>query len=264
MLTLAGSKGARTVIKFLHLHLLANWWLRRFPVVWTVPGSTIKYRASRVDSLALAAEMFEADAVYSTSGLPRTVQTFADLGCNVGYFACWLLARFKGAQLKGIMVDASAEAVEDARWLVSANHLTKVHVLHGLAGMGATEKTATFYLHAAAVNSTAVPPPGALREAFTWRATQVPCLSIEHNWERLIGDVPCDLLKVDIEGSEADFFRNETAFLKRVRTILVEWHKWSVSLGQVEKILAEQDFALTLVLQENSKCGTAVFWRKAA
>jgi FkbM family methyltransferase len=231
-------------------------------VVRTLPGSGIRYRARRVDSLALAAEMFESDAVYSASDLPANIRTFADLGCNVGYFTCWLCHQLQTRQVKGLMVDANAEAVEDARWQAAANDLSDVHVLHGLAGTGGRDGQATFYLHAANVCSTAVPSDAALRRAFTWTPIQVPCLSIEESWRNLLGGVPCDLLKVDIEGSEMDFFRTETAFLTRVRTIVVEWHKWRVSFAEMEKFLAQQGFSLKSVVREDPKYGTAVFSRK--
>ena len=50
-LNLSRSTFVRKVVKFLRLHLLANWWLHRFPVVKTLPGSGIRYRARRVESL---------------------------------------------------------------------------------------------------------------------------------------------------------------------------------------------------------------------
>ena len=59
-----------------------------------------------------------------------------------------------------------------------------------------------------------------------------------------------------------DLFRTETAFLKRVRTIVVEWHKWQVSFAEMEQFLAGQDFSLKSIVREDSKYGTAVFSRK--
>jgi hypothetical protein len=76
-----------------------------------------------------------------------------------------------------------------------------------------------------------------------------------------MGDVPCDLLKVDIEGAELDFFKTEPDFLKRVQTIFVEWHKWKVDLEQINSFLTEHDFSLKRVLDTNldEKVGTAIF-----
>jgi FkbM family methyltransferase len=259
---LIGFKKVRTAIKFLHLHSLGNWWLRRFPVIRTLPGSGIRYRACRGDSVALAVEIFEHGTVYSKANLPASVRTFADLGCNVGFFTCWLCDQFKTTSVKGLMVDANADAVADARWQVAANRLRDVQVLHGLAGTRTETGEATFFLHATNVNSTAVPTDASLQEAFTWKSVQVPCISIEENWRKFFGAEPCDLLKVDIEGSELDFFRNETVFLKRVQTLIVEWHKWKVTLAEVEQVLTAQGFQHKSIVAEDARCGTAVFWRK--
>ena len=67
------------------------------------------------------------------------------------------------------------------------------------------------------------------------------------------------MLKLDIEGSEMDFFRNETGFLRRVQTILIEWHKWRVTLAEVEAFLSEQGFVLEKILHEVDGMGTALF-----
>ena len=72
--------------------------------------------------------------LYPTSNMFDGIRTFAALGCNVGYFTCWLCHQLKSTQLKGLMVDAHADAIEDARWHVATNNLRNVHVLHGLVG----------------------------------------------------------------------------------------------------------------------------------
>lgn len=53
-LKLSRSTIVRKTVKSLRLHLLANCWLRRFPVVKTLPGSGICYRARRVEGLGLS------------------------------------------------------------------------------------------------------------------------------------------------------------------------------------------------------------------
>jgi len=97
ILKLTGSTIVRKTVKFLRLHLLVNWWLHRFPVVKTLPGSGIRYRARRVESLALSVEMFDKGTLYSTSNMSGEIRTFADLGCNVGY--CTRCALFIVLQL---------------------------------------------------------------------------------------------------------------------------------------------------------------------
>ena len=251
----------RKIVKTLRLHLLANQWLRRFPVVKTLPGSGIRYRARRVESLGLSAEMFDRDLLYTTSGLSEKIHTFADLGCNVGYFTCWLADRMKSTELKGIMVDANIEAVEDARWHVEANQMKNVKVLEGIVGADSKAEKASFYVHTSNVCSTTAPVNGGELDHSTWTQIQAPCVKIEENWTKFFGNAPCELLKIDIEGSEMDFFRNEAAFLGRVQTILIEWHKWRVSLDELKSYLGALGFSLKKVLDENEGLGTALFSR---
>jgi FkbM family methyltransferase len=263
LLRLARSEKLRKTIKFLRLHRLANAWLRQFPVVKTLPRSGIRYRARRLESLELAVEMFDRAELYSVSGLPADIRTFADLGCNVGYFTCWLCDRLNNRSLKGIMVDANVEAVTDAKWHVAANHLDNVHVLHGLAGTaGGSDGQAAFFLHASNVCSSATPPDETVDRKDTWTRVEVPCVNIEKSWQSFFGDAPCDLLKVDIEGSEMDFFRNEPLFLQRAGAILLEWHKWQVTLADIEALLAKHGFLLKEIFHESADLGTALFVRK--
>src|SRR5687768_7822911 len=93
---LSRSAFARRLVTGLRLHRLANAWLRRVPLVKRLPGSGIKYRATRIESIPLAQEMFEKGALYDAALLPANFTTFADLGCNVGYFTCWLAHLARG------------------------------------------------------------------------------------------------------------------------------------------------------------------------
>jgi FkbM family methyltransferase len=261
ILTLSNIAVVRKIVKALNLHGLGNWWLRHFPVVKTLPESDVRYRARRLDSLAMSVEMFDECILYPPSEMPKQVRTFADLGCNVGYFLCWLSHEAKSNQLKGLMVDANEETLEDARWHAEVNGLRNVHVLHGLVGNGDSADEADFFLHISNICSSATPPPETAASS-TWTRKKVPCVSVEKNWRRLFGDEPCDLLKVDIEGAEMDFFKTETPFLRQVQIIIVEWHKWRVSLDEIKAFLGEQGFSLKTVVGENHELGTAFFFRK--
>jgi FkbM family methyltransferase len=258
---LVRSSFVRQTGKFLRLHHLANAWLRCFPVQKVLPGSGVRYRASRIESIALSVEMFDQSELYSLADLPENIETYADLGCNVGYFTCWLTHKLGGKKIKGIMVDANPEAVKEARWHAEANQLKDVHAVHGLAGLGNGTATTDFYLHTSNICSTSSPPEGALKEANTWKQVQVPCVNLEELWQRYFQGAPCDLLKMDIEGSELDFLKNEPAFVKRARAILVEWHKWRVTLPELEAFLTEQGFRLKKITSEDANFGTALFVR---
>lgn len=263
ILRLTQSTAVRKAVTVLHLHSLGNWWLHHFPTVKQLPDSGIRYRARRLDSLALSVEMFDESSLYSVSDLSAQIRTFADIGCNVGYFTCWLSHQTRNTRLKGIMVDANPDAVEEARWHAQANKLNDVHAINGLVGPGLQEGEADFFLHRSNVISTAVAPDGAATSS-AWKRIKVPHVSIEQTWAKLFGDEVCDLLKVDIEGSEMVFFKAETVFLKRVQVILLEWHKPQVTLAEFRDFLKQHGFATKTILHDGPQVGTALLVREAA
>jgi len=260
VIRLSRSPGIRRAARLLRLHVLANAWLHVFPVVREVAATGVKYRVRRVECFALAADMMGAEPLYSLAGVGR-VETFADVGCNAGYFGCWLAGQPGTAyRLRGLAVDANADVVADAAWHAKNNtRLSGVEAVHGMVGTG-RDGHGIFYEHASSVCSTAAPLP---LGSSGWMARRVPCVSVEREWRRAVGDVPCDLLKLDIEGYELEFFRAEPAFMRRTRAVVMEWHKHRASLGQVESVLASYGFVLHGVLREDDGFGTATFVRRA-
>src|SRR5438552_8626459 len=150
--------GLRRLVRGLGLHTLGNWWLRRFPLVKRLPGSGIIYRATRLESIPLAVEMFEKNALYDPALLPKDFTTFADLGCNVGYFTCWLAQLAQGRKIKGLMLDANPEAVKEAQWHAQANGLREVFALHGILGEASPTGAVDFYLYESNICSTSQLP----------------------------------------------------------------------------------------------------------
>lgn len=254
----------RKLVKQLRLLSLANWWLHISPATKILPATGIKYRARRVESLALSAEMFEKGYLYSSAELPSDIRTFADLGCNVGYFTCWLCEQLQNRKISGLLVDANAEAVEDATWHIKANQLSGIQALHGLVGTGNKSGMAEFFLHNTSnVCSTTTLSEQELKESGVWTRMQIPCINLEEKWQSLFGNTPCDLLKIDIEGSEMDFFRNEPQFLDRTKAILIEWHKNRVAYPDLNALLTSRGFVLKKIFSECPQAGTALFLRTA-
>jgi hypothetical protein len=79
-------------------------------------------------------------------------------------------------------------------------------------------------------------------------------------WHERFGDSPVDLLKIDIEGNELDLVVYESTFLRqRVRRIAVEWHKWCVSLEQLDAHLTSIGFEQCGIYDETDLVGLAVY-----
>jgi len=223
----------------------------------------VVYRATRLESIPLATEMFEQDKLYEAGVLPPDFTYFADLGCNVGYFTCWLGHLANGRPLKGLMIDANPEAVAEAQWHAHANGWNEVYALQGIVGEKGEGGARDFYLYDSNICSTAeLPDVKAMGLKGQWTRISVPCLSVEESWRQRFQEARCHVLKIDIEGSELNFLRAETSFLRRVDAMLLEWHKWRVGLEEVKPLLFAQGFTLKKILEENDMMGTACFSRE--
>lgn len=258
---LSRSAPARTMGRTLRLTKLANWWLRRFPLTRRLPRSGVIYRARRIESIPLAVEMFERN-FYDANFLPKGFSTFADLGCNVGYFTCWLAHLTNNRPLKGLMIDANPDAVAEAKWHAQANGWAQVYPLNGILGEQSNKPFVDFFLYESNICSTSsLEQMEALGLKGRWTKIQVPCLSLGKEWRKRFASERCHFLKVDIEGSEMGFLRGEAGFLEQVDAVLIEWHKWRVQLSDVQSFLEARGFALAKILDEGEQMGTAFFSR---
>lgn len=255
----------RRFVQVLRLHRLANWWLSVFPQTRRLPGSGVVYRATRIESIPLAQEMFDKGVLYDRALLPDGFTTFVDLGCNVGYFTCWLAHLADGRKLKGIMLDANPAAVEEARWHAAANKMPDVHGIHGIVGEGKPGDVSEFYVYESNICSTSqMPDVEKMALKGRWEKIQVPSVSIEEHWLKWFGpDARCHVLKIDVEGSEMNFLRSEERFVRLCDSILIEWHKWRVGLDEVREFLSANGFAYVKTIEENEQMGTAFFRRVA-
>jgi len=262
--SLSRSATARRTVQVLRLHELGNFWLRHFPVIKHLPGSQVVYRATRLESIPLANDMFETENLYDASLLPENFTNFADLGCNVGYFTLWLAHLARGRKLRGLMLDANPEAVHEAQWHAQANHLPEVFAINGIAGEGQPGGHAEFFLYDSNICSTSQLTEEMRRNSKgKWTKVSVPCVRVGDQWRKFFGQARCHLLKIDIEGSEMNFLRNEAAFLAQVDAILVEWHTWGATLDDIMSFLTEQQFSYVKTIEESATMGTAFFRRNA-
>jgi FkbM family methyltransferase len=249
-------------VLLLRIHKFGNWWLRHFPVKKKLGAGNIVYRATSLESIPLASEMFEKAALYDATLLPKSFTSFVDLGCNVGYFTCWIAHLAAGRKLNGLVCDANPAAAQEAAWHCQANHLDRVYSLNGVVGEGAVGDKSDFYLYESNICSTSHLTEDLKRQLKgKWTKISVPCLSIESEWRQRFGDQRCHLLKIDVEGSELRFLKSEPGFLKLVDTILIEWHNWGATLADVKTTLGDYGFCYIKTLDESESMGTAFFSR---
>lgn len=226
----------------LGLRRVLNAALDRFPIVRTLPTG-VRYRCRYLDSVTLAEEIFT-QRTYARA-VPRGVRTFVDLGCNVGHFVAFLADATGRRDLRGIVVDADPDMISETRWTIETNGLDGVDAVHGLvAAPGAPIEERDFFLHPCKIKSStyAVDEPGQPKKG-DWKKTRVSTFDLDAAWRAKMGDdVRCDLLKIDIEGSEADFITADNPFLARVDTIVLEIHKWVVAPAVIDARLRALGF----------------------
>jgi FkbM family methyltransferase len=152
--------------------------------------------------------------------------------------------------------------VAEANWHVQRNGLVNCVVMHGAVGLPPGQGSTIFHLHPSSSASsvlafeprTQIPVKGVITDV------TVPAVSIAKAWQTQFGDTAVDLLKLDIEGMELDFITHEREFLQqRVRTIIVEWHKWCVSLPQLDAEFTSISFKCDGIHNEGTLTGVAVY-----
>lgn len=257
--TLNRSPLTHTLIKALRLRPIANAALQRVPLVRTLP-SGVRYRLPYLDSIALAEDLF-GRRIYDAA-IPPRLSTFCDLGSNVGQFVALVADRTGSRDVRGLAVDADPAMVRETSWVVRANGLDGVHPVVGLVGDGAPGTPADFYLHPARIKSSrfAVPEPGQ-PEKGDWIKVRAAYVDIDAIWRGTIGDVRCDLLKIDIEGGEDAFVREDNPFLARVDRVVIEVHKWIVDARDIVARLSRAGFEERGTLDETEALAVLRFAR---
>jgi FkbM family methyltransferase len=252
----------RKTFRTLRFHKLYNYWLEHFPRTKVLGHGNVIYRCRRTESVSLALEMLEGGDSYDVNLLPDNYSTFADLGCNVGFFACLLAFHAKGRRIRGIMVDANPAVLSEARWHVQKNNWLDVFVMEGLIGDANQTGKADFFVNEADTCSMAQLGEAQAKDIKGFKRITTPVLSFGREWARKMGDQRCHVLKIDIEGSELEFFQSEVQFLKLVDSIFVEWHTHRVSFKELDSFLTSQGFCLVKIIEDLGTLGTAFYNRQ--
>jgi FkbM family methyltransferase len=242
--------------KILHVRFFVRCALELVPIVRCLPGGKYKYRVKSLDSILLVDEIFHSNTY--REAITQDVRTIADVGCNVGYFPILVAQTVNPSNLAGLMVDANPEMVEEARRNIQSNHLDNLHILHGIIGAAGD----SFYLHPSDLASSqfTIDEPGKSWRG-EWKEIKAPRTELEREWRVRFGDARCNLLKVDIEGSEGRLFQQERTFLARTDQIVLEWHKWVITLPEIEQILNPLGFMIKKIIREEENKGIVWFTR---
>ena len=235
--------------------------LARWPIRRILPISKVIYSVETFETLAVERTYF-GNPLMGKIFTANAPETFIDLGCNSGVFPCFLAHVAKGRAPRGICIDANAAQVELARKNVGLNGWPDVHLFCGLVGSKQPDKTeAEFFLAPTSLGSSQF----AYQETesghpLVWKRITVPTLQVEEMWTRIFGpNLRCNCLKIDIEGSEMSFLRQESSLLSRVDTILLEWHIFATTREEIVRFLEEHRFQLEQTIEDEPRHGVLFF-----
>jgi FkbM family methyltransferase len=181
------------------------------------------------------------------------VRSFADLGCNRGFFSLWLAAN-TSPNLDGILVEANPHLITLIDQLLRKNNLQQFHVRNGVVGAGPDERECEILIPPTDVGAGLASTTRDSLAGDVCETVRVPALDFAKLWSETFPDGrSCDLLKIDIEGAEARFFDDEAEFLSRVRQLVVEVHKRMVPLDEFRETLRRRGFKIVHERSDDSE-----------
>ncbi|MCX6967073.1 MAG: FkbM family methyltransferase [Verrucomicrobia bacterium] len=254
-------KATLRLVHALGIYRGLNFLLRCFPIVRRLPGNGTVLRIHSISGFYLQEEIFKTQA-YRAATEGMALRTFADLGCNVGWFACYLLETTGDKGLAGVLIDGNPSMIEQAQWHLKKNGLADCHALWGVVGCSTESGETDFFVTSANVISSAkpfgenhyIPKKGDVEQI------KAPALSLAKTWKAQFGDRPIDLLKIDIEGMELEFLQSEIEFIKgAVKRIVCEWHNWNVSFEDLNQFVEGHGFRLRKICEQDEEVGLAIY-----
>jgi FkbM family methyltransferase len=245
-------------IKTLRLVELASKVLSVRPLKRKLPHGS-EYRVRYGESLLMADEIFQRQ-VYRDPFEGRQVKTFVDLGSNVGYFTCYAADRI-GRDAIGLSVDANPKMAEETQWHIQHNAWARVKGLWAVVGFPTDVAEAPFFLNPSNISGSAtvlnpnIPAKG--------KQTEITVQTVDLNraWREHAGDLPVDVMKVDVEGFEVKVLETIPELLKRTNSVVLEWHKWITPREPVDAVLARAGLRFVKVVTEDPHCGVAFYER---
>ena len=244
------------LVKILKLRDLASWFLRLWPITRSFSSGTV-VEVSGLESLFLCDEIFQRETYKRALSLSGEVKTVGDLGCNTGFFCCYLRHYFDRTNFRGIGIDANPAILKNAERNLELNNLKDIRLLNGLVG-GAKGTSQKFYVYASHLGSSQFlqTETGRLQKG-AWKEIEVPILTLSEIWKTSYGAEAVDLLKIDIEGSEGKLLLADPALFQMTKCLVLEWHKWLVKEEELFPALLNLGFTHQVALDKGN---TAELW----
>lgn len=187
-------------------------------------GESVAYRLNRGDIQGIREVLM--DEVYR---LPFTVtpRVIVDLGANIGLTSLYLARRFRPERMVAVEPDTANAALARRNLAPLGAAVTVVE-----AAIGPHDGVARFMPH----RQSNLGSVGASAEG-----TEVPMISMATLLDTT-GIESIDVLKIDIEGGEADLLTGDLGWLERVGAIIAEFHPGVVDYQALVQRLVDHGF----------------------
>lgn len=229
-------------LRALRVRKLVSWYLQKRPLVRSLPSGAM-LEVGDIDSFRLYDAIFRREMYARALERAGQVRTVIDLGCNIGFFFCYLRHFFGRTDFRGFGMDANVTVLEQAERHLGRNGLNRIELFNGLVGSTSEASTRDFYVHVSHLKSSQFVRPGAENNPVNgWSRVEVPVFVPGEIWRDGYGDEPIDLLKIDIEGSEGKLLQGDPALFWQTRCVVLRWHKGFTIEEEIFPVLRSYGF----------------------
>jgi FkbM family methyltransferase len=195
------------------------------------PNITLSYNLLDNFEMAICQEFFLHNT-YNLNKLSFIPDSIVDCGAYRGYFSFLALTCFPKASIKAI--EAHPENFEKIRAAIKSNSLHNINLQHGAICRSNNSSIDLFFEGSS----------GSVEDTFSHecKVVKVRTIDLEQfvNHEKL-------LLKVDIEGSELDFFPSIISKLPKISAVFIETHDGWSSLINIKNKFIEEGFSFEVI-----------------
>ncbi len=180
------------------------------------------------------------------------VRTVIDVGAHKGEFACAIRAVLPGARIYAF------EPLEDCYEILRRKLGANGHGRAFLAAVGRRDGTLTLWRSSYAKSSSILPMAELHKVSFPWTATTTPQNVEIKSLDSYNGQLqlePKVLLKIDVQGYEAEVLRGAAQLLQKVDCILLEisfrpLYEGQPSFAEIHSLLHEAGFSYSGNLEQ--------------
>jgi FkbM family methyltransferase len=228
-----------------------DWILRTTNITFSFRGTRTKIHS--LTQLGAVYLLHRRNFGYDPYLLREPITHICDLGGNAGLFTVWINNfTFRSNSLSGLVVEANPSLLRTIKKNFVLNGIRQVRIEHGMVG----DTSRVLYVSSSDQMSAVRPMPW-MKVEYT-KIIEVQPVLVSELWDQSPSKgKPCDLLKIDIEGSELEFLLKEADWIKnRVRRILVEWHSPRTTRDVLLKLLVDYGFVVHKVVgSQECACG---------